>query len=56
MVGVNYFKNDVRYYDPESFLTPEDVLEFLIKLKDKDVYPFYDDRVSKYSINIKPKK
>ena len=42
-MGVNYFKIDVRRYDPESFSTPEDVLEFFIKHNDKDVYPFYDD-------------
>ncbi len=55
MVGVNHYKNDVRYYDTESFSTPEDVLEFFIKHNDKEVYPFYDDRVTEYNIDIKPK-
>jgi hypothetical protein len=55
MVGVDYFKKDGVYYSPETFTTPEDVLEFYIKHNEKDIYTFYENRVTKYKIEIRNK-
>jgi len=55
MVGVDYFRKDGVYYSPETFTTPEDVLEFYIKHNEKEIYTSYENRVTKYKIEIRNK-
>ena len=53
VVSTHEFKNNEEYLGAESFRTPQDVLEYFIKHKDKKVKVGYNENLKSYNITLK---